>query len=456
MKIKLPKKTSILCAGVLLSLSFLWSGCEDIMVAFGMQRTGTPTAPTTNDSWSFLPDYQPGESIYQNDPPPVIQQPIPLPETPKPRDLNPPSRPQHGYFTPNPDYKPKPPEAEPPTDTNPPAPPSTPEPDTPDTPADFDFLPPYNPPADLLGDSAKPEDNNPPALTGTNLISGFNEPHPKDIDYKKYGDSVTWDAMSGQRTIRNSQTGTSSRIYDRNDVHFGDPRGGTQVVTKNRDGVVIHEDFYNYMGDLVSNASVDPATGRRVVTLFRDEGPDQVEVYDKDGVLISSGPSLEGSKASTTDSETGETTTSTGNADRTRTVTIKDEDGNVISEETHGPTDSNVLITGSSTDPKTGITTHGTRHTDGTTNIERTDASGNVIDSYQLDASGERIAQAGAPASAGDSFAAFDALSGGPMGQLAAASTTPTGVFAPAPSVRDMNAPASGMGGNHHAAGNDY
>ncbi len=82
--------------------------------------------------------------------------------------------------------------------------------------------------------------------------------------------------------------------------------------------------------------------------------------------------------ASSTDPETGITTTSQKNPDGSRTVTRTDPDGNVLSTKTIPPPGEGVTFA-SSTDPKTGITTNSVRQRDGSNLVTQTDADGNVL-----------------------------------------------------------------------------
>ena len=93
--------------------------------------------------------------------------------------------------------------------------------------------------------------------------------------------------------------------------------------------------------------------------------------------------------ASSTDEETGLTTTSERNADGSRTVTVTDSDGKVVSKETV-PSSSRPSIT--MTDPASGISTTSVRNTDGSRTITRTDAEGNELSSRTV--SGDEPAEA--------------------------------------------------------------
>ena len=79
--------------------------------------------------------------------------------------------------------------------------------------------------------------------------------------------------------------------------------------------------------------------------------------------------------ASSTDKNTGETTTSVKNPDGTRTITKTDKDGNVLSTKTVGKGPASA----SSTDRKTGITTKSVRNPDGTRTVTKTDKDGNIL-----------------------------------------------------------------------------
>lgn len=78
---------------------------------------------------------------------------------------------------------------------------------------------------------------------------------------------------------------------------------------------------------------------------------------------------------STTEKNTGITTTSVRNPDGTRTVTRKDRNGKVLSKKVVGKS----VASASSTDKKTGITTTSVRNPDGTRTVTRTDKRGNIL-----------------------------------------------------------------------------
>ena len=79
--------------------------------------------------------------------------------------------------------------------------------------------------------------------------------------------------------------------------------------------------------------------------------------------------------ASSTDLNTGETTTSVKNPDGSRTVTITDKDGDILSAKTISKSPASA----SSTDLNTGETTTSVANPDGSRTITKTDAEGNVL-----------------------------------------------------------------------------
>lgn len=91
----------------------------------------------------------------------------------------------------------------------------------------------------------------------------------------------------------------------------------------------------------------------------------------------------EPSSASSSDADTGVTTTSVRNADGSRTVTLTDASGNVL--DTH-VVPAKAPVSASATDPATGITTKSVRNDDGSRTVTRTDADGNVLSSHSVPA----------------------------------------------------------------------
>lgn len=79
--------------------------------------------------------------------------------------------------------------------------------------------------------------------------------------------------------------------------------------------------------------------------------------------------------ASSTDPSTGETITSVGNPDGTRTVTKTDKAGNILSRETVG----NSPDSASSTVQKTQVTTRSVANPDGSRTVTKTDKDGNIL-----------------------------------------------------------------------------
>jgi hypothetical protein len=86
-------------------------------------------------------------------------------------------------------------------------------------------------------------------------------------------------------------------------------------------------------------------------------------------------PDKPSDSASSTDKNTGVTTTSVKNPDGTRTVTRTGKDGKVLSEEKVGKSPTSA----SSTDRKTGVTTKSVRNPDGTRTVTKTDKDGNIL-----------------------------------------------------------------------------
>jgi hypothetical protein len=378
-----------------------------LLIGGDLREFQDPMPPTGQDQWNFLPDFKPGESVYENMETPADAVPIagnenieapPLQPSPQPKSAGP--RKGRGYF--GKEYAPK----------------------------DSTSSEPAKDPAPLAEDAAplaepepmkadEPQETPLPAPDfSQGSLESYNEPEPKEIDYRKYGSFVTYDHISGEVAAHDAGAGTKTSFQQRQDVHFGDPRGGTVAVTT-RDRVVIHEDYYDHLGNLTRSVSVDPATGIRTSTIYHPDGTTRMEQTHADGKPVVN-------KVSTTDPNTGETTTAEGNPDGTRTVTKTDREGHVIEQEVKGAQDSDTLIEGSSTDPETGITRSGKRLKDGTTEIAITDKDGNAIGTERRDASGKLMSQA--LPSAGDSFSQFDSTSRGFMSQL----NDPIGTMTPA------------------------
>ena len=450
---------------VLILLVLSLGGCGDCMIP----KNTMP--PTSGDNWSFLPGYQPGQSVYENlpetageDTPQIPQEPPKLPE-----NLGGDGEWMEGgggvFWLSNPAQQ-KNPQTPHVPDANKQEPSRRDDAPSSSTsaPPDTGAMPISNPePLKSKETKAKPQpDSGPrpghyfdpaPNFSGsTNFLGGHNEPEPEEIDYSKYGNQLGFDPQRQTTFVINSSNGTITTFYPRHDVHFGDPRGGTQAVTT-KDGKVVHEDFYGHDGKLARSVEVDPSTGIKTSTIFNPDGTiNKTEKTNPDGTPFVPG------KASTTDKDTGVTTTAEENTDGTRTITKTNKDDKVISKETKGKQDSNVLIEGAVTDPKTGVTRTGRRLKDGTTEITITDKSGKVIGTERRDASGKLMA--GAPSSTGSMFDGLDAFHHGPMSQLSqGAATTPTaaldGGFA-----RDMGAAtgtiAMAGGSQSHPADDDY
>lgn len=89
------------------------------------------------------------------------------------------------------------------------------------------------------------------------------------------------------------------------------------------------------------------------------------------------------SSVSSSDAESGVTTTSVRNADGSRTVTVTDASGKVL--DTH-VVPARAPASASATDPATGITTKSVRNDDGSRTVTRTDADGSVLSSHVVPA----------------------------------------------------------------------
>ncbi|GEM_PF-5847921 len=439
---------------VVMSLVLSLSGC--------MCDDPTSMPPSSGDNWSFLPDYKPNESVYEEGKTNPPAEPKSTTEqvqtgnsgesrrTSTPHDS---SLPQGNNLT----GPPTSPGANPKLSMEPaPKPvernwkhyfggnPKFSEPEQNTSTKETTPLPLTE--AVLLTEPAAPEFSAPKNMshpgksTGKNFIDTFKDRQVKEIDRSQYGSFTTWDHQTGLISIHNPKTGESTTFIEHQDVHFGDPLGGTQAITK-RDGKVVHEDFYNHYGDLIRSTSIDPATGIRTSTIYNPDGTTRMEQTHADGTPVVN-------KVSATNKETGVTTTAEGNPDGTRTVTKTDKNGNVLDQNVTGKKDSHVLIEGSSTDSKTGITRTGKRLSDGTTEITITDKNGKVIGIERRSASGKLISSA-VPASSENIFSRFDALNSGPLGQISG-SSTPTAVL-DGSLARNMSSDTGGiaMGNNH-------
>jgi len=125
-----------------------------------------------------------------------------------------------------------------------------------------------------------------------------------------------------------------------------------------------------------SASSTEKQTGVTTTSKSNPDGTHTITKTDKDGNLLSKekvGP--QPASASSTDTSTGVTTTSVRNPDGSRTVTKTDKDGNLLSKEKVGPQPASA----SSTDTSTGITTTSVRNPDGSRTVTKTDKDGNVI-----------------------------------------------------------------------------
>ena len=377
-----------------------------------MKNFEPPIPSSAKDDWNFLPDFKPGESVYEN----TSRSQPDVPANPQAADK--PRKTIFGSFGNEQNDQPK----SPVQDSNPQA----------DTSQDGGAMP-IAPEEHLEVPQDQPKDQppvpNPQKYFDRPFFERANEPESKEIDYNQYGDKTVFDPQTGTVSVIQSGTNQITTFRRREDVLFGPEYGGTSAITE-RDGKIVHEDRYDRDGNLTHSVSIDPNTGVRTSTQFHHDGTQTVTKTDAEGNPVVN-------KASATDPETGETITAEGNPDGSKTVTKKDKDGNIISEENRKK-DENTLIEGTVTDPKTGETRFGKKLKDGTTVIEVKDKNGKLIRTEQRNSSGKLITQK----SSFNAFKAYDQLSRGPMGALSSDMVPTAAVDTPILS-RNMNSDAS-------------